>query len=234
MPTTYLNLTNTLLQDFNEPVLTSGTFANTRSVHTVAKNAINRSIDYIQTREYTWPFMKATGSQALVVGQTAYSWPSDLKHVDMNSFYIDKNTTYGNSTRQLKPIAEEEWRNRYRQRDLDADASAGLGLPEYVFRTNNAYGVTRLPDQTYALNFTYWTTWTRLSAATDQSDIPTEWDHVIIANAYPFMYKYYNDDAAKDAAEKDASAILKDMRQILIPKEQKFWVGQMRNGYYVQ
>ena len=232
--TTYLDLTNRLLQDFGEPVLTSGTFADSRSVHRVAKNAINYAISDIQTKEYTWPFMVMTGSQTLSIGTTSYSWPSDMKHVDMRSFYIEKNTTFGNSTQQLKPIAEEEYRNRYRQRDLDADASVGLGLPKYVFRENNSYGVTRLPDQAYSLKFTYWKTFSSLSAHGDTSDIPDKWDHVIIANAVPYMYKFYNDTQNYSVSKVHAADTLRDMRQLLIPKEMKFWVGQLQDGYYVQ
>lgn len=234
MATSYLDLTNTLLQDFNEPTLTAGNFDSVRSVHRVAKNAINRAIDNIQTKEYTWPFNKASGSQTLVIGQSLYTWPADKKWVDMNSFYIEKNDTFGNNTRILKSIAEQEWRNHYRKNDLDADSSVGLQLPEFVFATNNGWGVTRLPNKTYSVKYDYWTTWTSLSASTDTPSIPSDWDHVIIAHAYPAMQKFYNNDNEYDRSVVDAKDLLQDMRQILIPKEQKFWVGQLdKGGYYV-
>lgn len=230
MATTYLSLVNTLLQDFNEPTLTSGNFSGVRSVHRVAKNAINRSVDYIQTKEYTWPFMKTDGSQTLVVGQTNYSWPADMKTVDMESFYIEADDTFGNSTQKLKEIDETEWRTRYRNRDMDADSTAGLSIPDYVFRTNDDYGVTPLPDQTYELHYEYWTTWDRMDAATDECSIPSQWDHIVIANAYPFMYKFYNDDAGRDRAVDDGEKMLRDMRQLLVPKSPKVWVGQLLVG----
>lgn len=235
MPTSFLDLTNTLLQDFNEPTLTAGNFSSVRSVHRVAKNAINRSIDYIQTKEYTWPFMKASGSQTLSTGTINYSWPPDMKTVDMESFYILKDDALGVATTRLKEISETEWRNRYRKGDLDADSSAGIRVPQYVFRTNTAYGVTPVTNNNYALEYEYWKTWTRLISDTDQSDIPSEWDHVIIANAYPFMYKFYNDDAGRDRAVDDAEKILRDMRQLLVPKDPHVWTGQLLvGGYYAQ
>jgi hypothetical protein len=232
---TYLSLTNTLLEDFNEPVLTSGEFSLVRSVHRVAKNAINRSIDYIQTKEYTWPFMKADGSQVLTIGQTFYNWPSDMKHVDMESFYIEKDDSLSVNTTRLKEITEQEWRNRYRSRDYNADSSVGIGVPDYVFRRNDDYGVTGSPDAAYTTKFTYWTTWTRMTEHDDESSIPSDWDHVIIANAYPFMYKFYNDSAGYDRSLQDARDMLKDMRQLLIPKDPKCWVGQLNvGGQYAQ
>ena len=232
---TYLSLVNTLLEDHNEPTLTANNFDSARSVHRVAKNAINRSIDYIQTKEYTWPFNRRDGSQVTVAGQVHYDFPTDMKHPDMRSFYIEADDTLGVATRTLEVIAEQEWRNRYRRFDLDTEPGSGRRVPNYVFRTNDRWGISSAPDVAYTIRYQYWALWSRLVDQDDTPSIPTEWDHVIIQNANPFMYKFYNNVEDYQLSVDDAAQALKDMRQLLVPKDPQFWTGQLLvGGYYAQ
>ena len=57
---TFINLTNELLRELNEVVLTSANFSNAIGVQQHAKDSINRSYLDIVNEEPQWPFL-ATG-----------------------------------------------------------------------------------------------------------------------------------------------------------------------------
>ena len=60
MAKTYLQLTNELLRELNEVVLTSSNFASAIGIQAHAKDCINRAYLDIVTEEPKWPFL-ATG-----------------------------------------------------------------------------------------------------------------------------------------------------------------------------
>jgi hypothetical protein len=61
---TFLTLTNELLRELNEVVLTSATFANAIGVQQHAKDCINRSYLDIVNEEPQWPFLATDESGA--------------------------------------------------------------------------------------------------------------------------------------------------------------------------
>ena len=82
MATTFKDLCNKLLRRLNEVEIEASQFNDTRGVQALAKDAVRNAITQINQQEYEWPFNAATYDQLLIVGQTDYSWPSDLKIVD--------------------------------------------------------------------------------------------------------------------------------------------------------
>ena len=60
MATTYLDLTNELLRELNEVVLTSAKFSSAVGVQKHAQDALNRAYWDIVNQEPQWPFL-ATG-----------------------------------------------------------------------------------------------------------------------------------------------------------------------------
>ena len=59
MATTYLDLTNEVLRELNEVVLTSGTFTSATGIQSYVKDAINKSIYDIANEEPQLPFFSA-------------------------------------------------------------------------------------------------------------------------------------------------------------------------------
>ena len=55
----YLGLTNEVLARFNEVALAEAGFASSRGFQTQCKNAVNDAINYINTREFSWPYNQA-------------------------------------------------------------------------------------------------------------------------------------------------------------------------------
>jgi hypothetical protein len=88
MPSTYLELTNSLLTSFNEVALTSGNFPNAIGPQANAKDAINDALSDLVNAERQWPFNIVETTQVLTPGVQTYSLPSTYKTVDWASFYI--------------------------------------------------------------------------------------------------------------------------------------------------
>jgi len=62
MATTYLDLSNEVLRELNEVVLTSGNFASATGIQSFVKDAINKSIFDIANEEPQLPFFSAGAS----------------------------------------------------------------------------------------------------------------------------------------------------------------------------
>lgn len=69
MATTYLDLTNEVLRELNEVVLTSSTFSSATGIQSFVKDALNKSIFDISNEEPQLPFLSA----ALVEVQTPFT-----------------------------------------------------------------------------------------------------------------------------------------------------------------
>ncbi len=83
----YLDLTNEVIARMNEVELTASNFVTgARGFQIQCKNAVNDAINYINQREYGWPFSHATKTVTLVNGQTRYSIPATATHVDYETF----------------------------------------------------------------------------------------------------------------------------------------------------
>ena len=66
----YLGLSNDVLNRMNEVELTTATFTSARGFQIQCKNAVNDAINYINSREFGWPFTHSTATVTLVANQT--------------------------------------------------------------------------------------------------------------------------------------------------------------------
>jgi len=109
MAYTYLDISNLVLARFNEVALTSAGFTSSRGFQTQCKNAVNDSINYINQREFGWPFNHSTQTTTLVPGTIRYSIPTTAKHVDYETFRITKDSDLGTSGGSLKVLDYKEY-----------------------------------------------------------------------------------------------------------------------------
>jgi hypothetical protein len=231
MPSTYLTLTNKLLDRFNEVNLTSGDFDSARGVHSAAKNYINAGLENLNSHVYMWPFNQTEGTQVLTVGQVLYSWPSDFKVADMRSFYIEKDDSLGVNTTTLKEIVKEQWYEVYRDEDFD-NSTDGIRTPQMVWHDSNTqFGVTRAPDKAYTVKYKYYKKFVPLSASTDETTVPSEWDETIIDQAEPHMWRFRTNSEQEQLAMQKAKQSLTNMRNVLVNDDFKVYVN-MRNAQY--
>ena len=78
----YLGLSNDVLNRMNEVELTSATFTSARGFQIQCKNAVNDAINYINSREFGWPFNHQLYFQRLTANQSRFAIPANTKHVD--------------------------------------------------------------------------------------------------------------------------------------------------------
>jgi len=184
----YLGLSNDVLNRMNEVELTTATFATARGFQIQCKNAVNDAINYINSREYGWPFSHNTQTETLVANQTRYTIPSGTQHVDYETFRISKDNTLGVSGTTLRIIDYKEYVDRYIEQET---TSAVGGVPLYVFRTpDNNYGLYPYPDKAYELKYEYYSRPTVLANATDVPSVPEQFRQTIVDGATAYAYQY--------------------------------------------
>lgn len=89
----YLQLTNRVLNAFNEVELNSTTFSSTVGFYTEAKNAVNQAIFDVYSYEgVKWPFLFTTQSITATRGVFKYSAPTPAVDMDWNSFAVQRET----------------------------------------------------------------------------------------------------------------------------------------------
>jgi len=238
---TYLNLTNELLRELNEVVLTSSNFSDAVGIQAHAQDCINRAYSDIVMAEPQWAFL-ATGESGAtdpfygnvyvetVAGTRWYelkesssSITADYGSVDWDNFYL---TTIGVSgasspytSQNLKFVTTEEWKDHLRESENIDDADTqNYGEPKFVIRSPDArkFGVSPIPDKVYRVWFFAWDLPTALDAHGDATVFPDVYSPVLMARARYHFHQF------KDAPQQAAFALedykkgLKQMRSALM------------------
>ncbi|MDP7368317.1 MAG: hypothetical protein QGH83_13795 [Candidatus Pacebacteria bacterium] len=110
---TYLALTNFVLARMNEVELTSANWANSRGIQTLAKNAVNDSIRWINQKEFNWPFNHTTKALTVTPGVADYSLPADAKVVDYNTFRLVEDSSLSVTGNNLNILTYYEYVDRF-------------------------------------------------------------------------------------------------------------------------
>ena len=238
---TYLNLTNELLRELNEVVLTSANFSSAIGIQGHAKDCINRAYSDIVMAEPQWAFL-ATGESGAtdpfygnvyvetVAGTRWYelkasssSITADYGSVDWDNFYLTTIGVSGASTpytsQNLKFVTTEEWKDHLRESENIDDADTQTyGEPKFVIRSPDArkFGVSPIPDKVYRVWFFAWDLPTALDAHGDATVFPDVYTPVLMARARYHFHQF------KDAPQQAAFALedykkgLKQMRSALM------------------
>lgn len=228
MATTFMELVNRTLRRLNEVEIDEIEFDSVRGVQAAAKDAVQDAVRKINSQKFEWPFNAADGSQVLTVGQELYSWPTDLKIVDWDSFYIEKSTPLSTNTHPLFPINRNEWYRKHKAADLDVGTD-GRSKPDWAFPSDSGgFGVTPSPSAAYTIKFRYWIRPDALVDFDDVCTIPSEFDHVITDGAMMHMFMFMDNDERAKKAEFDFNFGLSWMSYLLIPKD--FYASDSRMG----
>ena len=184
----FLGLTNEVLARMNEVVLPATNFTAARGYQIQCQNAVNDAINYINQREFGWPFSHSTQTETLVASQTRYTVPTGTQHVDYETFRISKDNTLGVDATTLRVLDYKEYVDKY----IGQETSSGVGgVPNFVFRTpDNNYGLYPYPDKAYVLKYEFYSRPTALAAATDVPTVPEQFRQVIADGATAYAYQY--------------------------------------------
>jgi hypothetical protein len=234
MAYTYLDITNEVIARMNEVALTSANFTAARGFQVQCKNAVNDSINYINQREFGWPFTHATTTQVLVAGQTRYTIPADAQSVDYDTFRISKDDALAVAGITLRILDYKEYTQKYIEQETTTNVGA---VPNYVFRSpDNNYGMYPYPSKAYTLKFEYYKKPTALSAHGDVPLVPEQYRQVIVDGATAYAYQYrgeaqqygINFSRFEDGIKQMQTILLNRadyVRSTYIPYSQKYGAG---------
>lgn len=241
MATTFLQLTNELLRELNEVVLTSSNFSSAVGIQAHAKDCINRAYLDIVNEEPQWPFLAVGESGStdpfygnVIVETTAgtrwyelkaasSSITNDYGSIDWDNFYI---TTVGVSgetapyvSKNLRFVTIEKWKDfrRARENADDADQAVG-GEPNVVIRSPDSrkFGLSPIPDKTYRVHFFAYSLPTELSAHDDAVVFPDIYKTVVLSKARYYTHQFKDNPQVAAFALEDYKKGLKSMRENLI------------------
>ena len=238
---TYLNLTNELLRELNEVVLTSSNFGDAVGIQGHAKDCINRAYSDIVMAEPQWAFL-ATGESGatdpfygnVYVETTAgtrwyelkassSSITTDYGSIDWDNFYLTTIGVSGASTpytsQNLKFITTEEWKDHLRESENEDDAdSQTWGEPRFVIRSPDArkFGVSPIPDKVYRVWFFAWDLPTALDAHGDATVFPDVYNSVLMARARYHFHQFKDSPQQAAFALEDYKKGLKQMGSALM------------------
>lgn len=211
----FLGLVNDVNRRLNEVELTSANFATAAGFYGQAKDAVNASIRYLNQSEYNWPFNHVTQTTTLVANTSRYAFPTDAKVINFKTFRIKENTTLGNATTRLSELAYEEYLDKYVQQEYNN--SSIQGVPIYVVQAPDLeFVLTPEPNKAYELVYEYYTFPTDLAAATDTTNIPERFRHIIIDGAMYHAYMFRSNAQAATIAKTKFDEGIKHMRSQLI------------------
>jgi len=91
MATTYLELSNRTLRELNEVEMTSSNFSSSRGIQTAVKDFVNKSIHDIYNEGAELPLLHTSTTQATFPGDGEYAFPTDMRRVDFESFFLKPN-----------------------------------------------------------------------------------------------------------------------------------------------
>ena len=237
MATTYLQLTNELLRELNEVVLTSANFSAAIGIQAHAQDCINRAYKDIVMSEPQWGFL-ATGESGAtdpfygnvyvetVAGTRWYelkasssSITTDYGSIDWDNFYLTTIGVSGESapytSQNLKFVTLEEWKDHRRESENEDDANAqNWGDPRFVIRSPDSrkFGLSPIPDKVYRAWFYAWDLPTALDAHGDTIVFPDVYSPVLMARARYHFHQF------KDAPQQAAFALedyKKGLKQML-------------------
>lgn len=200
----------------NEVTLDVTNFSNARGLQATAKESVVSAIQKINKNPFQWTFTASSASQLLVPGMTEYDWPENFSNVDWSSFQILRDNDLNINSRDLLKLNREQWYGSYRNTDLDAGTN-GVGVPVYVFEGHGRkFGITPSPDRAYTVGYRYFTNTPDLVAPLDASNIPSDYDYVIIAGALYLMKMFKEDLEGSQMYKQEYKEGLSEMRNLLL------------------
>jgi hypothetical protein len=212
----YLDLANEINRRLNEVELTSSNFTSATGYYSFIKDAINSSIRHIHQEEFEWPWQHREESETLVAGTTRYSYPTDAKTINIDSFRIKRDDTLNTATQKLKVLDYEEYLDKYV--DYEYNSSTGIRTtPRFVSRTpSRELVLVPTPDKAYELVYEYYATGVDLSKFDDVPAIPEQYRYIIVDGAMYYVYQFRGDMQAANLGLQKFEQGIKQIRSINI------------------
>jgi hypothetical protein len=188
MSYTYLSLCNDVLRRINEVEIPSAEFSSVRGIQSLAKDAVQDTLDRINHQEFEWPWNHTHVTQALTPGQVDYNFGDNIKIPEWDSFLLVSED--GSVVDPLSFMPREKWYTQGRAADIQA-GNLGRGQPQYVFQNSDrGFGVTPSPNGAYSVRFEAYEKRQELVLPGDVPRVPFEFRHVIVSGALYHLYMF--------------------------------------------
>lgn len=225
MALNFFDLTNELLRKVNEAKLTSSQFDTAAGFHASAKDFINYAIQDINQTSWEWPFNHKEHAEVLVAGKNHYSLPSDLRVVDWDTFFVQKDNSLDVYAAPLGLMSYDIWANSSRHIDENS-GTEGRDFPKFVIPAyDDAFIVSPIPDKAYTVKFQYWATDTELVNKTDTTNIPDRFKNVIMERALWWAYTFRSDLESASIMNEKYEKSISDMRNQLLRRHLRAYSG---------
>jgi len=129
-----------------------------------------------QSRWNDWDFLHVPNwTSPTIIGVPEITAPADIGTWDENSFYLDYSTA---DFKRLTPLGYVEWRNVFR------NGVKTNQKPDFcVVMPNQNLWLESPPDAIYSFSADYWKRPVKMVNNTDTSQIPEEYERIILARA---------------------------------------------------
>ena len=142
----------------------------------------------IQGKWFDWDFLHvSTWSSSTVINEPSVTAPTTIGVWDEDSFYLDYSTS---NYKKLPVLPHKDWRANYRQGVKVAQQPSHI-----VIMPDLSLILEPKPDAVYSLTADYWKRPVKMTADSDTSLIPEEYERIIVARA---KVMYGEDIAAAD------------------------------------
>ena len=172
------------------------------------------SIDDLGDFKYVDFTFSATGTSTYITFSQSVDTQVDIDNVVVTEDF---------HPRKLKYLSYDEFQETVKRRDRNTSIDK-LGQPDCVYRTQDQkFGLSPVPDlSTYTIGYEYWKTTTQLSSDTDTSDVPTRFEHAVIARARYYVSDLRSDLPTAQASLQEYDNIMRRMRTELVNQKNYF------------
>jgi hypothetical protein len=167
----------------------------------------------IQSRWFNWDFLwVGTWASNTVAGTQNVSAPVDIGTWDTDSFFLDYSTA---NWKKLTFVEYRDWRTAYRQGVKTNQQPAIVTImPDRSLKLEGP------PDKVYSLTADYWKRPLPMALDADTSQIPEEFERIIIARAKMFYAEYESASEIMQSAQIEHDDLLDKLEAQYMPDQQ--------------
>jgi len=180
---------------------------------------VNQAIFDVYTEEDArWPFAWNEGTLNVVAGTTNYDKPSDASSIDWNSFVLQSDSANDIVSDHLPPMVYNVYRRQILERDNETTEDERDTPCAVVRRPDNNIIITPVPDQAYTIKYEYFTIPSPLVNHDDTTNIPQEFEQMIVDKALHYAYMFRDNFEQAGLAQRRYESNVNKVRRILIPQ----------------
>lgn len=215
---TFVSLVNQALRRVNEVQLDEGGdgFGDARNLQGLAKDAVNSAVREILQFNQEWPFTLTTYTQTLTAGTGTYSLPSDASKVDWDTFYLKRLDSQENTPGKLSVVSYNDYLRHYRSQE-EVGGAASQAAPTVIYQTQDLkFGVTPIPNDSYELEYRYWSYPTDMFFYNDSCVIPDRFNTVVVDGAVMYLMRFRANEQSASLHQQKFENGMDNMRRLLL------------------